>query len=275
MTKGLPGSGKSTWAKEQLKKGNFRRVNKDTLRIMLHDGKHSNSNETFVLMARDNLIRAFLSVGQSVIVDDTNLAPKHEKKLRELAHEYKARFEIQDFTDVPIETCIKNDLKRCEAVGEAVIRKMYKDFLAPKPVEQAWDHNKDTTIICDIDGTLALFGDRNPYDRNFIEDTVNNVVRSILMKYEDTFDIILLSGREGKFRQVTEEWLKKYKIPYTALHMRAEGDMRKDYIIKEELYNEYIKPHYNVSFVLDDRNQVVDLWRRLGLTCLQVAPGDF
>jgi hypothetical protein len=57
--------------------------------------------------------------------------------------------------------------------------------------------------------------------------------------------------------------------------MRAEGDTRKDSIIKEEIYRAEIENKYNVLFVLDDRNQVVELWRRLGLTCLQVAEGNF
>tara|TARA_R110002020_G_scaffold227539_13_gene438195 strand:+ start:10087 stop:10632 length:546 start_codon:yes stop_codon:yes gene_type:complete len=59
------------------------------------------------------------------------------------------------------------------------------------------------------------------------------------------------------------------------LYMREEGDNRKDSIVKREMYEEYIKPHYNVKLVLDDRNQVVDMWRELGLPCWQVAAGNF
>lgn len=50
---------------------------------------------------------------------------------------------------------------------------------------------------------------------------------------------------------------------------------RKDVVIKRELFDRYIRDNYQVLFVLDDRNQVVDMWRELGLKCLQVAPGDF
>lgn len=57
--------------------------------------------------------------------------------------------------------------------------------------------------------------------------------------------------------------------------MRPEGDERKDSIVKQEIYEKYIKDRYNVRFVLDDRNQVVDMWREVGLKVLQVAPGDF
>ena len=57
--------------------------------------------------------------------------------------------------------------------------------------------------------------------------------------------------------------------------MRLADDNRKDSIIKEEIYNKVIKPRYNIKLVLDDRNQVVDMWRDIGLPCFQVAPGDF
>jgi hypothetical protein len=57
--------------------------------------------------------------------------------------------------------------------------------------------------------------------------------------------------------------------------MRSEYDMRKDSIVKEEIYRQEILGRYNVWLVLDDRNQVVDMWRNLGLRVLQVAPGNF
>jgi len=103
LTKGLPASGKSTWAKEQLQMypGRYKIVNKDSLRAMLDDGKYSATNEKFILKARDELIMLALSAGYHVIVDDTNLHPKHEMAIRELV-KGMATIEIQDFTDVPL-----------------------------------------------------------------------------------------------------------------------------------------------------------------------------
>ena len=57
--------------------------------------------------------------------------------------------------------------------------------------------------------------------------------------------------------------------------MRKEGDNRPDEVVKEEIFNENIRGNYSVRFVLDDRSKVVDMWRQLGLKCLQVAEGDF
>ena len=159
---------------------------------------------------------------------------------------------------------------------------MYKDFLAPKasrtPISAPkWIEGAPDVILCDIDGTLALFGDANPYDRDFSKDQINQAIWNILKTYDDSTSsyIILLSGRNGKYQEITDKWLDNNGVHYDALFMRKEGDTRKDSIIKEEIYRAEIEGKYNVLFVLDDRNQVVDLWRSLGLTCLQVAEGNF
>jgi hypothetical protein len=57
--------------------------------------------------------------------------------------------------------------------------------------------------------------------------------------------------------------------------MREEGNNEKDSIVKRRLFEDNIRGKYYIEYVLDDRNQVVDMWRNMGLTCLQVAEGDF
>ncbi|GGM15372.1 hypothetical protein GCM10012279_36880 [Micromonospora yangpuensis] len=71
-------------------------------------------------------------------------------------------------------------------------------------------------------------------------------------------------------------WLAAQQVPYHELHMRTEKDNRKDSIIKAELYRTHVQGQHEVAFVIDDRDQVVRMWRHeLGLACLQVAEGDF
>jgi hypothetical protein len=135
-------------------------------------------------------------------------------------------------------------------------------------------------IICDIDGTLALLGDRDRYDPTTGEDLLNNPIANILKVYNNQnlfpVELVLVSGREDKYRDITEKWLTKHGIThYKGLYMRKTGDFRKDTIVKKELYEKYIKGKYDVLFVLDDRDQVVRMWRDEGLTCLQVAYGNF
>ncbi len=74
---------------------------------------------------------------------------------------------------------------------------------------------------------------------------------------------------------ITTHWLELHGIPFNELLMRADNDYRSDEIIKEELYFNSINPRFDVVGVLDDRDRVVQMWRRIGLACLQVAPGDF
>jgi hypothetical protein len=143
------------------------------------------------------------------------------------------------------------------------------------------DVQRKKAIICDLDGTLALLGNRSPFETEGLEeDLLNHPVANILEVYAHQslypIDIILLSGREERFRAGTEEWLKKHAITnYVMLLLRKDKDFRKDYVIKKELYEKHIKGKYDVLFVLEDRDQVVRMWREINLTCLQVAYGDF
>jgi predicted kinase len=154
-------------------------------------------------------------------------------------------------------------------------------------------------IICDLDGTLALIHGRSPYDASDcdIKDLPNvPVIETIKAHHAAGRKIIFCSGREDKYRPETIRFIEKHctyeydkwasnpdvlgaemvtaPIPYQ-LFMRKTDDFRKDAIIKEEIYQGQIEGKYNVLCVLDDRNSVVQFWREKGLTCFQVAPGNF
>ncbi len=274
--KGLPASGKTTWAKELLaKRQNVKRINKDDLRFMLDDGVWSKKREWFIIKVRNQLISSALSDGCDVIVDDTNLHPKHLETIEDIAKCYGARVELVDFTSVPVDECIKRDQKRARYVGEKVISDMYYRYLSVvEPIKDvdgllpAW--------IFDIDGTLALHGDkRSVYDTEKCEgDLVNESVRTVLNNIKQPRNIFLLSGREDKFRDKTERWLKNNEIEYTGLYMRPTGDSRKDHVVKQELFENHIKGRYNVVAVVDDRLRVCRMWHRLGLPLLRVGDPD-
>ncbi len=280
MLKGLPASGKSTFAKEMVencrtKNRKWVRVNKDDLRSMLHNSHFTKGNEKQVLAMRDAIVEDSLTRGMSIIVDDTNLAPKHAMQLSAIAKKHNAGFGVQTF-DTPVEECITRDLKRPNSVGERVIRDMYEQFLAPKVEPYPHDESLESAVIFDLDGTLAHMVDRGPYDWKSVgSDSVDTSVRTILLSMVKTHKVVVLSGRDAVCREETEKWLYDNKIPYAELHMRSEGDMRKDSTVKWELFEEHIKNKYNVLCIFDDRQQVVDMWRSHGLPCYQVAKGDF
>lgn len=133
-------------------------------------------------------------------------------------------------------------------------------------------------IICDLDGTLALIHNRSPFDGSKCEqDLPNKPVVNLVKNYKKLgYKILFLSGRNIKYKEQTKSWLNKFNIPYDVLWMREENDNRKDAIVKEELFTKNIEDKFYIEFVLDDRDQVVDLWRKkLKLPCFQVFYGDF
>jgi len=156
-------------------------------------------------------------------------------------------------------------------------------------------------IIVDVDGTLADNSHRDPFDYDKCgDDALIKPVDTLVKHLQDSFEcyVIVMSGRENKKDEygyydgvwnITKDWVEDncsfnikcnnhptFELPDTLLYMRGEGDNRPDWEVKLDLYNKYVKDKYEVLYVIDDRNQVVDMWRGiLNLTCLQVANGDF
>lgn len=89
------------------------------------------------------------------------------------------------------------------------------------------------------------------------------------------YELLLVSGRSEEYRKVTETWLTWNDIPFSRLIMRPLNDNRADHVVKQEILNGLLNEGKKIAFVVDDRKQVVDMWRRNGITCLQCAEGDF
>lgn len=297
ITRGLPGSGKTYWATSWVAEDPHTRarVNRDDLRAMIHDGTFIKGvTEPRILVARDAAISALLRKGVDVVCDDTNLAQRTARDLLKLARRAGADFVVEDFTSAPLELCVQRDSKRDLPVGEQVIRDMHTRYLRgrqlplPYPEEPSEGVGEvrlytakpgtPKAVLVDIDGTTALMCDRSPFDETRVhEDRPNQPIVSLIRNlYATLHEIVFVSGRTDACREATEKWLTaNVNVPYTALHMRKAGDGRADFKVKAELFDQHIRDHYDVAFVLDDRRQVVDMWRAMGLTVLQVADGDF
>lgn len=150
------------------------------------------------------------------------------------------------------------------------------------PVDWDVTRYRDPAVIVDIDGTLAHRRGRSPYDYDRVkEDVVDNLVRWQIEKFiVDEVAIILCSGRPEKCREDTEDWLNENNIQYDQLLMRPtdakrNGNQLPDWIVKYGLFDTYIRNKYSIIVAIDDRNQVVQMWRELGLRCWQVADGNF
>lgn len=141
-------------------------------------------------------------------------------------------------------------------------------------------------IIVDLDGTLCDTRHRqhhmeqqpknwNAFYGGIPHDKPHRWCMSLINGMLGLVEIIFVSGRPDNYFYDTQKWLARNDLDVWPLFMRKENDFRKDSIIKAEIYREHIEPKYDVLFCVDDRQQVVDMWREIGLTCLQCAKGDF
>jgi len=276
---GLPGSGKSTFAKQFCEKNSdWVRVSRDDLRSMR--GRYwLPKQEDLITKWEQYCIMGALENKKNVIVDATNLNVNQLHTLQSLILSWfpETALEIKRF-DTDLDECIRRDLIRPNSVGAEVIKGFYNKYIAPKiePVKQ--NDALQKAICCDLDGTIAIHDGRSPFEYDKCDtDIVNRRIQTLIWLYTATHHIIFMSGREDSCREKTEKWLKDKGLFLNGfdLYMRQTGDSRKDCIVKEELFRNNVLNKYYVDLVLDDRTQVVSMWRSLGLTCFQVNDGDF
>lgn len=279
--KGLPASGKSMWAKDivDASNGTTVRVNKNSVRLMLGLEFSRKFESTVMESCRATGVSA-LNNGFNVIIDDTNFAPKHFNFWEALAKQHS--YGLQEvFFNTPLDVCIARDKKRAERVGETVIRDMYQKYYNDIPVEPMYVKQNPTlpsAVIIDIDGTMAILNGRSPFDISRVDTDLPNIPVVGLAKLIQAagVQILFVSGRKETCREKTTAWLQAQGFSDFKLIMRKAGDNRADSITKKELFDTYIADSYYIEFILDDRNSVVDMWRKeLKLPCFQVNYGDF
>lgn len=304
ITRGLPGSGKSTRAHLALalEPDTTMIVNRDSSRLRLFgsadqdyyecskDALHR--KEALVTEANHAAIKAGLKAGFHVIVDDTNLPARTCRELRAIARREGSHFEVWDLSDVPLGTCLERNENRKDkqSVPRSVIENMYSRYvkrgLAPIPEDYEHvfrpyvrDTSKPKAILVDTDGTVANHKPhRGPYDTSkyHLDTPIQDVIEVVqAISWLDNITIIGLSGRSEEFREVTGAWWdENVGFCPEEFYMRPTGDDRKDTIIKSELFDKYIADRYNVIGVIDDRPSVCRMWREKGLTTFQVGDPD-
>lgn len=303
LTIGLPASGKSTWAKEQLlaEPKRWKRVNKDELRAMIDGEVWDRDKEKFVSQVQEAIIRRALRDGFDVIVDNTNLVARTRRRVHEVVAGIGDVKVIEKMFPVSYDKCcVRNSVREGRArVPDKAMESMYQKFKGmlkrgPQikevyypPIGQGNNpeghvrQNEDLpkAVICDLDGTLALLNGRNPFDASRCEkDLLNEPVSATIHALQSVgWKIIFVTGRESKYKEPTERWLAQYvpSIRYE-LYMRSTGDRRKDTILKREIYDENIRGRYYVELVLDDRPQVVRMYRHdMGFTVFALDDREF
>lgn len=290
ITIGISGSGKSTTARREYPHAEI--IERDAIRraILTEQGKiddatniwsvwkFNRENEDEVTRLYNIRLAACAAAKRDIVCADTNLNPKYRAKLEveleELGYEVELRFFPIDY----IEAC-RRDEQRRDTVGREFIYKQYLQYMeASGRKKYVADVNKPRCVLVDLDGTLAhMNGKRGPFDWDKVDvDDVDEQVRFLLHMLNKQSgsmftNIIIFSGRDGSCKAQTRRWLAENEIPYDAMFMRAAGDMRKDSIVKEEMFWEHIADTYNCVFVIDDRPQMIRLWHELGVKCFAVG----
>lgn len=297
ILQGPPAAGKSTLARQlHAEDKNKVIVSRDAIRESRGD-YWLPSQENYISDIETFEVEAALNNNLIPIIDATNLNPKTISKWNELAEKHGAAIEFKECI-VPYEEACKRDEKRGNKVGKEVIKKFYKKYypdhfytMREERKMMPFNPNKPNSIIVDIDGTLALRNNRSPFDyEKVLEDNEDfrmvELISEIMMNCD--YNVIFVTGREdvGNCKALTMKWLE-YRFGEDSrvtsdgtydnwkIFMRAAGDKRPDEVVKKEIYENKIEPWYNVVAVFDDRNKVVNMWRDLGLLCLQPYPGDF
>lgn len=295
MPKGVPASGKSTWAREKVRDHNkVKRISKDDLRDMLDNGNFSMKNEGYILDMRNEMVESALLRGYDVIIDDTNFSDKHWNQMCDIAKRVGDVRVVEIFMNVSLDEALKRNRERDKDVPDHIIENMYEKHVVGSPVPQRDEyftkaehpHGEHRHVrseilpafIVDLDGTMAIKNnDRGYFDWDrVIEDDPNIEVIQVVKKLAEEYQsVLVVTGRSEEARDQCEDWLEAFEIPFNKLFMREKDDYRSDTIVKREIYEEEIHDHYNVDFVIDDRMGVTNMWRSLGITVFQVDKGTF
>lgn len=306
---GISGSGKSTFARQfVLDNPTYLRIGRDELRRSLlpvplgefwkWDDTRKFRIERLVTELEKTALLAALDQGWNVVLDNTHLRQRYINDVLKLVATRTVTVDFQ-VVEVSLDEAIRRDRVRPDVVGETVIREQMNRFtmlkkqfdlrqqlIFPIPIDRvdalAQRPELPHCILVDIDGTVALIHNRTAFDWHLVgQDRPNKPVLSVVRAmWAAGCAIMFVSGRDAVCRPETIGWLAEHlgwqEGTDYQLFMRPKGDSRKDAIIKRELFDAHIRDRYFVEFVLDDRDQVVALWRnQLGLTCLQVDYGNF
>jgi predicted kinase len=308
LTRGLPASGKSTYATQWLEENPDERVrvNRDELRMQLfgywyHPATlphgRQQEREFEVTHHQTNIIVKGLREGKNVIVDNTNLNPRVFRDFQKLLTQFpEAQLTHIDF-NVPVSECIKRNRQRERQVPESVIHSMaakytngdgtkFHLFPGTYPIKPIiLPNERKYTFGFDMDGTLAnvdrilhyvrkdsRYKDFDSFHRSsYFSPPNKNVVDILFEAVEKGFTIVIVTGRNEKYRDVTQAWLDENNIPYDNIFMRPEHDFRPDTVIKNDIFQN-INKHYHMVHFVDDRTDIAQVWETNGVNTSIVVP---
>lgn len=295
--------------------GKWARISYDDIRHESPNYKFTKANEARVVERADHAAREAAEAGFNLLIDNTNLNEHNKWPWISLAAELGMTVEMHYFRIDVKECVYRDALRQGKYseggghVGRVIIERM---ALANGLIEFPEDRQ---IVIVDVDGTLADCSHRRRQvpkncqkckgsgkiegmrglpcekclgkghvtgtDWKFfytpdliLKDPPFPVVVEWVQNLYDHYTVLIVSGRGADIAaEGTVNWLAKHQVPYHHIFMRQGGDHRDDVEVKQDILN--MLPKDQIAFTIDDRNRVCDMWRKNGLTCYQVAEGDF
>lgn len=288
LTVGPTCSGKSTWANEQVRANptKYVNLNRDDFRFSLFgcrtwsDYKFNKHNEQLVTNAIQKAAIEAIAMSKTIIISDTNLNKTTQGTWKNFADTHNVEFVLKYFAPGLLSTLMeRNRYKGERALPEFVVKRQYDQYMVDFGGQRVYtpDFAKPRAIIFDLDGTLFDNSQRHAFDwSKVLDDTPRDSVVELFKMYVDRgYACITVSGRDGVSEEDSIKALNNAGLFPAAHYQRAAGDSRSDDIVKEEIFWQQIEPNWCAVRAIDDRQKVVDMWRRIGLECWQVQPGDF
>ncbi len=263
---GESGTGKSHTAKKIVdeSKGKTLRVNRDTLRSLIHNNSSHKNMEKIIKKMEEEIVKVALSAGKNICVDNTHLTEEAVTRWTNIAIENECNITIYRM-NTPYETAIIRDSCRegSEYLGKAIIDNQFLRS-GRLPIRQI------ETVIFDIDGTVCNGnGIRNIYDesRVIFDKPHQNIINMIKLYQDEGKQIIAVSGRTTKCGKDTFKWLYNRGIPPDFLLMREFYDKRHDVEVKQDILGGILKllPKELIVRVYDDRPAVIVMWKKNNL----------
>lgn len=300
LTRGIQGSGKSTWARKWVEEDPEHRIriNNDDIRNML--GVYwVTSREGLVSDIKKRTAQYAMYRNYDIVVDNMNLNPKEVKFWEDLvwAHnetvgnnsEFKDKYdsyeiEFKDFF-IPLEECIRRDSMRPNPIGEKTIRdtwRRYKHFIQTSEVERYVNNlkhyeGKPKCIVIDMDSTVCFNMSKRPWygdgaAEGMVDDVPNTGVCDIIRQLQEQYLIVVATGRDTSQEEVTKQWLARQGINVDEYFFRTNGDYRKGVEIKKEEITAILEK-YDIVAIFEDCEPIVQMYRDMGLTVLQPNKG--
>ena len=300
LTRGIQGSGKSTWARKWVEEDPEHRIriNNDDIRNML--GVYwVTSREGLVSDIKKRTAQYAMYRNYDIVVDNMNLNPKEIKFWEDLvwAHnetvgnnsELKDKYdsyeiEFKDFF-IPLEECIRRDAMRPNPIGEKTIRdtwRRYKHFIQTSEVERYVNNlkryeGKPKCIVIDMDSTVCFNMSKRPWfgegaAEGMIDDVPNTGVCDIIRQLQEQYLIVVATGRDTSQEEVTKQWLARQGINVDEYFFRTNGDYRKGVEVKKEEITAILEK-YDIVAIFEDCEPIVQMYRDMGLTVLQPNKG--